>query len=70
MAREEGNRASCPLGLLKPPILFEFADKGMTNIDSNRMPLVHYIHQFKAGKVMLFHHDIVPFCANTRENNP
>jgi hypothetical protein len=70
MAREEGNRPSCPLESLKPPVLFEFADIGLTNIDGNRMPLVHYIDQFKAAKVMLFHHDIVPFCANTRENNP
>jgi len=34
------------------------------------MPLEHYIGQFTAGKVMLFHHDIVPICANARENDP
>jgi hypothetical protein len=34
------------------------------------MPLAHYIRQFTARKVMLFHNDIVPFCANARENNP
>jgi hypothetical protein len=33
------------------------------------MRLVHYIGQFTAGKVTLFQHDIVPFCANARENN-
>jgi len=26
--------------------------------------------KFTAGKVMLFHHDIVPFCANAWENKP
>jgi hypothetical protein len=34
------------------------------------MPFEHYIGQFTAGKAMLFQHDIVPFCANARENNP
>jgi hypothetical protein len=33
------------------------------------MPLVHYTGQFTARKVMLFDHDVVPFCANARENN-
>jgi len=70
MAREEGNRASCPLDPMKPSVFFEFPSKGVTNIDTNRMPLVHYIGQFIAGKVVLFHRDIVPFCANARENNP
>jgi hypothetical protein len=55
---------------MKPAVFFEFPSKGLTNIDTNRMPLVHYIGQFTAGKVMLFHHDIVPFCVNARENNP
>jgi hypothetical protein len=34
------------------------------------MPLEHYIGPFTAGNVTLFHHNIVPFCANARENNP
>jgi hypothetical protein len=55
---------------MKPSVFFEFPSKGLTNIDTNRMPLEHYIGQFTAGKVMLFHHDIVPFCVNARENNP
>jgi hypothetical protein len=42
----------------------------VTNIDSNHVPLEHYIRQFNAGKIVLLHHDIVPFCANARENNP
>jgi hypothetical protein len=29
---------------------------------------VHDIGQFKAGRVTLFHHDIVPSCASAREN--
>jgi UDP:flavonoid glycosyltransferase YjiC (YdhE family) len=70
MAREEGNRASCLEEALKPPLFLEFISKGVTNIDSNYMPLEHYIGQFNGGKVMLFHHDIVPFCANARENHP
>jgi len=69
MARQEGNRASCPLDLLKPPVFFEFSN-GVTNIDNNDMPLVHYIGKFPAGEMVLFQHDIVPFCANARENDP
>jgi hypothetical protein len=42
----------------------------VANIDRNQMPLEHYIGRFTAGKVMLFYHDIVPFCASARENNP
>jgi hypothetical protein len=53
MAREEGNRASCLLDALKPPVFFEFAGNGVANNDNNRMPLIHYIGQFTAGKVML-----------------
>jgi hypothetical protein len=34
------------------------------------MPLEHYIGQFTAGELVLFHHDIVPICANARENDP
>jgi hypothetical protein len=32
------------------------------------MLLEHNIGQFTAGEMVLFHHDIVPFCANAREN--
>jgi len=39
-------------------------------MDNNHMPFEHYTGQFTAGKAMLFQHDIVPFCANARENNP
>src|SRR5258708_9457361 len=70
MSREEGNRASCPLDPMNPSVFFEFPSKGVTNINRNRMPLVHYTGQFTGGKVMLFHHDIVPSCVNARENNP
>ena len=38
-------------------------------MDNNHMPFEHYTGQFTAGKVTLFQHDIVPFCANARENN-
>jgi hypothetical protein len=34
------------------------------------MPLEHYVGHFTAANVMLFYHDIVPFCANARVNNP
>jgi len=34
------------------------------------MLLEHYISQFTAGEMVLFDHDIVPFCADARENNP
>src|SRR6202022_1072675 len=70
IAREEGNRASCPEVALKPPLFFAFPSSGVANIDRNHVPLEHYIGQFTAGNVMLFYHDIVPFCANARENNP
>jgi len=69
MAREEGKRASCPLNPRKLPAFSEFSN-GVTNIDNNYMPLEHYISQFPAWEMVLFQHDIVPFSANTRENNP
>ncbi len=70
MAREEGNRASCLEETLKPPLFLEFISNGVTNIHNNHMPLEHYIGQFNAGKIVLFHHDIVPICATARENDP
>jgi hypothetical protein len=70
MAREVGNRASRLEGVMKPPLFFEFPSDAPANIDSNHMLLEHYISQFTSGKVMLFHHDIVPFCANAREDKP
>jgi hypothetical protein len=70
MAREEGNRASCLEEALNPPLFLEFPSSGVANIDNNHMPLVHYISQFIAEEVVLFHHDIVPSCASARENNP
>lgn len=42
----------------------------MANSDTNHMLLVHHIGQFTAGEMVLLHHDIVPFCADTRENDP
>ena len=70
MAREAANCASCLEDALKPPLLLEFPSKGVANIDTNHMLLVHEIGQFTAGEMVLFHHDIVPFCANARENKP
>src|SRR4029077_8161047 len=70
MAREEGNRASCLEKALKPPLFLVFPSNGAANIDSNHMPLEHYIGPFTVGNVTLFQHDIVPFCATARENNP
>jgi hypothetical protein len=70
MAREEANPTSCLEEALKSPLFLEFHSNGVANINNDHMPLEHYIGQFTAGKVMLFHHDIVPFCANARENDP
>jgi hypothetical protein len=70
MAREEGNRASCLEEAPKPPLFLEFPSSGVANIDNNHMPLVSYISQFTAGYIMLFHQEIVPSCAEARENNP
>jgi hypothetical protein len=70
MARPEGNRASWLVDAPKPPLSLSFPSNGVANVDNNHMPLVHYTGQFTARKVMLFHRDIVPFCANARENNP
>jgi hypothetical protein len=33
------------------------------------MLLEHYISQFVAREMVLFDRDIVPFCADARENN-
>jgi uncharacterized oxidoreductase len=57
MAREEGNYASCLEEALKPSLFLEFPSNGVADIDSNHMPLVHYIGPFTAGKVTLFHDD-------------
>src|SRR5258708_38174916 len=70
MAREEGNRASCLEERLKPPLFLEFISNGVTNIHNNHVPLEHYIGQFTAGEMVLFHHDIVPICANARDDDP
>src|ERR1700747_1122769 len=70
MTREEGNRAFCLEETLKPPLFLQFPSDGMANIESNHMPLVHYIGPLTAEKVTLFHYDIGPFCASARENNP
>src|SRR5258708_26609279 len=69
MAREKGYRASFLEEAMNAPLFLVFSSNGVTNIDNNHMRLVHYIGQFTAGKVTLFQHDIVPFCANARENN-
>jgi hypothetical protein len=69
-AREERNRASCLREVLKPPLFLEFISNGVTNIGNNHMPLEHYIGRFTAWEMVLFHHDIVTFCAKARENNP
>jgi hypothetical protein len=69
-AREERNRASCLRDLLKLPLFLEFISNGVTNIGNNHMPLEHYIGRFTAWEMVLFHHDIVTFCAKARENNP
>src|SRR4029077_18950398 len=70
MAREESNRASCLEEAAKRLLVLEFPSCVMTNIDRNDVPLEHYIGQFNAGKIVLFHHDIVPICATARENDP
>src|SRR5260370_99663 len=70
MARIEANRASPLEEARKPPLFLEFPSNGVGNSDSNHMLLVHYIGHFKAGRMSLFHHDIVPFCASARENDP
>src|SRR6516225_2906083 len=70
IAREEGDRASCLKDVLKTPFFLEFASNGVANRDNDHMLLEHYISQFTAGEMMLFDHDIVPFCADARENNP
>src|SRR6516225_6189365 len=70
IAREEGDRASCLKDVLKTPFFLEFASNGVANRDNNHMLLEHYISQFTAGEMVLFDHDIVPFCADARENNP
>jgi hypothetical protein len=70
MARPEGNRASWLVDAPKSPLFHSFPSNGVANIDNNHMPLVHYTGQLAARKVMLFHRDIVPFCANAREHNP
>ena len=69
MAREETNPTSCLEEAPKPPRFLEFPSSGGANIDTNHMLLVHDIGQFKAGRVTLFHHDIVPSCASARENS-
>jgi hypothetical protein len=70
MAREETNPTSCLEEAPKPPRFLEFPSSGGANIDTNHMLLVHDIGQLKAGRVTLFHHDIVPSCASARENSP
>src|SRR5260221_12541063 len=70
IARKERIRTPCLEDALKPSLDLEFISNGVTNIDNNHMPLEHYIGQFTAGEMVLFHHDIVPFCANARENDP
>jgi hypothetical protein len=69
ITRKKRNRACFLEDALKTPLFLEFISKGVTNIDSNHMPLEHYIRQFNAGKIVLFDHDIVPFCGDARENN-